>query len=107
MGSKHSNPAHFGIRTKEHKLIFFYGVDFVPGGRNLWGGRNGWVTPVAWEFYDLKKDPKEMRNEYNNPEYKDIIAKMKTRLLEVREELNETDEKYPHIQKIIDEHWND
>ncbi|MFR9581898.1 MAG: sulfatase [Rikenellaceae bacterium] len=107
MGSKHSNPAHFGIRTKEYKLIFFYGVDFVPGGRNLWGGRNGWVTPAAWEFYDLKKDPKEMRNEYNNPEYKDVIAKMKTRLLEVREELNETDEKYPHIQKIIDEHWND
>ena len=27
----HYNPAHFGIRTKEWKLILFYGVDEKPG----------------------------------------------------------------------------
>lgn len=107
MGSKHSNPAHFGLRTKDYKLVFYYGVDFVPGGRNLWGGRNGWITPPAWEFYDLTKDPKEMHNEYKNPHYKKIIADLKKRLIKERKELNETDEKYPHIQKIIDRHWND
>ncbi|MFR9566576.1 MAG: sulfatase [Rikenellaceae bacterium] len=107
MGSKHSNPAHFGVRTKDYKLIFYYGVDYVPGGRNLWGGRNGWVTPVAWEFYDMKADPHEMRNEYKNPKYAKIIADLKGEILRQREELNEGDEKYPHIQQIIDKHWND
>ena len=106
MASMHSNPSHFGIRTKKYKLMFFYGVDRVPGGRNLWGGRNGWVTPPGWEFYDLEKDPKEMRNEYYNPEYAEVIAKMKNDLQAERKNLNEEDTKYPHIQKIIDEHWN-
>ncbi len=34
------------------------------------------------EFYDLKKDPKELKNEINNPIYKDQIFKMKEVLLE-------------------------
>ncbi len=89
-------PAHFGIRGERYKLIFFYGCD--PKGRNK--------TPVAWEFYDLQKDPHEMTNEYANPEYAKIIADMKVQLKHTREELCETDEKYPEIQKIIDEHWD-
>jgi len=31
---------------------------------------------------------------------------LKQRLAQLRTELNETDEKYPGIQKIIDEHWS-
>ena len=107
MASMHSNPSHFGVRTKKHKLIFFYGVDRVPGGRNLWGGRNGWVTPAGWEFYDLEKDPCEMKNEYNNPAYAKVIKELKAEILKQRKELNEEDEKYPHIEAIIKEHWND
>jgi uncharacterized sulfatase len=30
---------------------------------------------------------------------------MKVELKKTRAELNETDEKYPHIQAIIDTHW--
>jgi len=43
-------PAHFGIRGERYKLIFFYGCK--PDG-------SGPHTPVAWEFYDLEKDPSE------------------------------------------------
>jgi len=93
-------PAHFGIRSERYKLIFFYGCDFT--GRR----RTQPPTPPAWEFYDLDKDPAEMHNEYDNPKYAKIIAAMKTRLKETREQLHETDEKYPEIQKIIDEHWD-
>ncbi|MCP4376237.1 MAG: sulfatase [bacterium] len=89
-------PAHFGIRNERYKLIFFYGC--TPGG--------GRQTPVAWEFYDLKKDPSEMKNEYANPEYKKIITAMKAELKKTREELNETDQKYPKIQKIINANWD-
>lgn len=48
-----------------------------------------------------------MNNAYNDPAYADVIADLKKELIRLREDLNETDEKYPHIQKVIDEHWND
>ncbi|MEN0053614.1 MAG: sulfatase [Mucilaginibacter sp.] len=51
--------AHYGIRTKQYKLMHFY-------------------DPIDdWEFYDLKKDPHEMKNGYNNPAYQSIIAMLK------------------------------
>ena len=94
-------PAHFGIRGERYKLIFFYGCDHKVGRRAPK------PTPAAWEFYDTQADPTEMHNEYGNPKYAATIAEMKTALKEIRQQLNETDENYPHIQKIIDEHWND
>jgi len=103
-------PAHFGIRTMKYKLIFFYGIDYgrllTPSPEN-WGSQDSIVTPPGWEFYDLETDPHEMNNLYNDPDYKGIIEDLKSRLETIRKELNETDEKYPNIQKIIDEHWDD
>lgn len=58
-------------------------------------------------MYNIEEDPFEMNNLYENSEYADVILELKTRLKKLREELNETDENYPQIQKIIDEHWED
>ncbi|WP_298319431.1 sulfatase [uncultured Aquimarina sp.] len=115
MAHQHANPAHFGIRTKTHKLIFYYGKYWVDTdnpdakwNKDSWGNDFTNHTPVAWELYDLEKDPKEMNNVYHNPSYKDIITELKTELKKKRVQLNEDDgNKYPHIQKIIDKHWND
>ena len=115
MAHAHANPAHFGIRTKKYKLIFFYGKYWVDTdkpdatwNKKSWGNRFTFHTPVAWEFYDLEKDPKEMNNLYGNPEYKDVIANLKEQLATKRKALNEEDgDKYPHIQQVIDAHWND
>ncbi|WP_068473288.1 sulfatase family protein [Saccharicrinis aurantiacus] len=107
MGSRHANPAHFGIRTKVYKLIFFYGRYYKPGTKSDTWGRYDFDTPVAWEFYNLRQDPEEMQNEYNNPKYADVIANMKEDLLKKRADLNEEDEDYPHIQEVITKHWND
>jgi len=108
MAHKLGNPAHFGIRTKRYKLIFFYGVDSEdPPRLNYWGSQADIVTPPGWELYDIENDPHEMNNLYSNPEYAEIIAELKDNLKSLREELNETDRDYPHIQKIIDEHWDD
>ena len=90
-------PAHFGIRNERYKLIFFYGCN--PNGK-------GRQTPAAWEFYDLKKDPSEMKNLYPDPQYSKIIKAMKVELKKTRADLNETDEKYPHIQAIINTNWH-
>ncbi len=121
MAHKHNNPAHFGIRTKDYKLIFFYGVDYKDRGLtekgkqvannpdpNTWDSSNfaAWQTPAGWEFYDLRNDPNEMNNLYGDPEYKEVIADLKDQLKDMRKDLNETDKNYPHIQKIIDENWD-
>lgn len=114
LAHKHQNPAHFGIRTKNHKLIFYYGKYWVDTddpnavwNKNSWGNDFTTHTPASWEFYDLKKDPKEMNNSYKDPAYAQVIADLKTQLVQMREDLNETDANYPHIQKVIDEHWDD
>ncbi|WP_029489817.1 sulfatase family protein [Aquimarina agarivorans] len=114
MAHRHANPAHFGIRTKDYKLIFCYGKYWVDTddenktwNKKSWGNDFTRHTPVAWEFYDMNKDPKEMNNVYNDPAYASIIRTMKKKLKKTRAELNEGDEKYPHIQKVIDQHWDD
>jgi arylsulfatase A-like enzyme len=60
----HNVQPHYGIRTDRYKLIhFYYDVDI-------------------WEFYDLKEDPNELNNLYNNPEYYDLIGELKKELKE-------------------------
>ncbi|MDO6518782.1 sulfatase family protein [Zobellia uliginosa] len=108
----HWVPAHFGIRSKRYKLIFYYAKHYLPESewKNFYWEKKlrslGYNTPVAWEFYDLKNDPKELRNRYNDPRYKTIISEMKSALKKQRSDLNETDKAYPEIQKIITDNWN-
>ena len=110
MAHRHANPAHFGIRTKDYKLIFFYGRYYKDTGEmaNIegWGSRYSFRTPPGWEFYDLQKDPHEMDNRYGDPDYSGTIAELKEQLKELRRELNEGDEKYPFLQEIIDNNWD-
>jgi len=93
-------PGHFGIRNDRYKLAFFYGqpLDMT--------GSQQQATKPAWEFYDLEKDPKELHNAYNDPEYSQIIKEMKTELVKLRGEVGDTDEKWPVMQEIIKDYWN-
>ncbi len=91
----HYNPAHFAIRTKKHKLIMFYGARGVDTPD----------TPPAWELYDLSKDPFEMNNVYDNPEYAAVVADLKEQLKERRAFTKDDDPKLP-INKIINEYWD-
>ena len=113
LAHKHQNPAHFGIRTKRYKLIFYYGRYWVDTddpkadwNKESWGNDFTTHTPPAWEFYDLEKDPEEMNNAYKDTAYQETISELKEQLISIREKLNETDANYPHIQKVIDEHWD-
>jgi N-acetylglucosamine-6-sulfatase len=102
MAHELGTPAHFGVRSERYKLIFFYGTDYV----RPYGCNRAFVdTPAGWEFYDLLSDPSEMSNEYGNPRYSAVIAGLKDELRRQREALDETDEAYPRIQRIIDSNW--
>jgi arylsulfatase A-like enzyme len=64
---------HFGIRTQQYKLIRFY------------GGAD------SWELFDLKKDPHEMHNLYANPAYRSTIRMLKTKLVHLMEQYQDTE----------------
>jgi arylsulfatase A-like enzyme len=59
---------HYGVRTYEYKLIYFNRID-------------------QWELYDLKNDPAEMNNLCNNPDYRDVVQKLKKELKRLQNEL--------------------
>ncbi|MEP7232183.1 MAG: sulfatase/phosphatase domain-containing protein [Ginsengibacter sp.] len=50
-----------GVRSDRYKLIYFYENN-------------------EWELYDLKNDPSELHNVYNNISYKKIQDEMKSEL---------------------------
>lgn len=88
-------PGHFGIRNERYKLAFFYGQPL-----NMTGVSKE-ISKPAWEFYDLKQDPRENRNAYNDPTYADIIAEMKLELQKQKELYGDTDKEFPIIQELL------
>ena len=92
----HDNPGHVGIRTKDHKLIFYYGVNY----------EGEYPTPPAWELYNLGNDPHETSNEYDNPEYAPVVAKLKEQLAQLRQNVGDTGEDYPECEKVLQEFWD-
>ncbi len=93
----HDNPAHIAIRTKRYKLIFFYGTG--------WQGESEPDTPPAWELYDLKNDPHEDNNLYDNPEYTQVIEQLKNQLKDLRHKYKEDNPKFA-FNKAINEFWD-
>ena len=64
----------YGIRTKRYKLIhFYYDID-------------------AWELYDLQKDPNELNNVYDKPEYADIVKELKADLKQLRKQYGDSEQ---------------
>ncbi len=103
----HYNPAHFGIRTKDYKLIFFYAKDYTYDRPRRAEFAPSYIeTPVAWELYDMRKDPEEMNNLYGNPKYAAVVADLKAQLKQMRKDLNEEDQRYPEIEAVINKYWD-
>jgi arylsulfatase A-like enzyme len=87
-------PAHFGVRTKTHKLIFFYGMPLDARGALPR------QTPPGWELYDLEKDPQELKNVYQDPAYAETVRQLKAELFRLKKLYGDTDEKYPELLKL-------
>jgi N-acetylglucosamine-6-sulfatase len=92
----HDNPAHLGIRTKTHKLIYFYGCNYD----------GGYQTPPGWELYDLVNDPFETQNLYDEPKYAELVKELKKQLSQTRERVGDDGSHYPATERVIKEFWD-
>jgi N-acetylglucosamine-6-sulfatase len=92
----HDNPGEMAVRTKDHKLIYFYGCDYNGGNQ----------TPPAWELYDLKKDPKELNNVYDDPAYREVRNRLKQQFAELRKDIGDDGSHYPKCEQVVQEFWD-
>ena len=69
----HNTRAHYGVRTRTHKLIYFWKKD-------------------QWELFDLVNDPLEMHNLYGQPGQDQLTAAMKAELLRLKAAVGDTDQ---------------
>ncbi|MFD1314574.1 sulfatase family protein [Namhaeicola litoreus] len=80
----HMVKRHYGLVSKEYKLThYYYDID-------------------EWELIDRIKDPLEMTNQYDNPEYENIVKQLKNELIELRKKYKdsiELDQKYIELHK--------
>ena len=92
----HDNPAHLGIRTKSHKLIYFYGCNYD----------GGYQTPPGWELYDLHADPHETRNLYHEPAQAALVTRLKQRLAALRIRVGDDGSHFPKCEAVVQEFWD-
>lgn len=99
----HHIPGHYGVRDNRYKLAFFYGL---PLDASLGKGDFG-PTQAGWEFYDLEEDPQEIKNVYKDPKYAAEVKRLKSRLLELKQQYGDEDNSYPELMKVRSTSWNE
>ncbi len=98
MGGHHI-PGHIAMRTKLYKLVLFYGTNNSKSTRIQ--------TPAAWEFYDMKNDPNELDNLYDNPEYAELLIQLKKDFKELRQNIGaDTARENQYVNPVIEEYWD-
>jgi arylsulfatase A-like enzyme len=79
----HHVPAHYGVRTDRWKLIYYYGK---PLGMR---GAQPPDTKPDWELFDMRNDPREMKNLYSDPKYASVVREMKAELERVQKQVGD------------------
>ena len=69
----HNTRAHYGVRTRTHKLIYFWKKE-------------------QWELFDLINDPDELHNLYGEPGQEALTAQLKTELARLKREMRDEDQ---------------
>ena len=87
----HNVAAHYGIRTLEYKLVYYYydglglpGTQSGPDNCPTIDGRK-----PEWELFDLKNDPREMNNVAYDPAYATIRRQLTDELHRLQAELGD------------------
>lgn len=82
----HNVYAHYGIRTRRHKLIYYYADPL-----DTTGSLAGTFSP-EWELFDLATDPYELNNIVHDPANAELVAALKSELHQLQADVD--DERY-------------
>jgi arylsulfatase A-like enzyme len=95
----HFVSAHYGVRTKGYKLIYYYGDGCsqpgTPGSEPFGvfpacrGQDPDEQPPREWELFDLEKDPREMRSVYRDPAYAGVVRDLKAELARLQKQVGD------------------
>jgi len=93
--SHHNVAAHYGIRTRRYKLIYYYADGLgQEGADGTFCGRFDQEIAIdacdlepEWELFDLEADPQEMHNVYDDPAYADVVRDLTDQLHRLQAEL--------------------
>lgn len=82
----HNVCAHYGLRTRTHKLVYFH-----PAETNWKGHRNAEprLAPY-WELFDLVRDPNELNNVYDDPAYASVRKELTSELESKQQQYGDT-----------------
>lgn len=69
----HNTRAHYGVRTRTHKLIYFWKKD-------------------QWELFDLVNDPHELHNLFGEAGQDTLTAALKEELVRLKREMRDSDQ---------------
>jgi arylsulfatase A-like enzyme len=69
----HNTRAHYGVRTRTHKLIYFWKKD-------------------QWELFDLVNDPYELHNLYGERGWEELTTSLKAELTRLKREVRDDDQ---------------
>ena len=69
----HNTRAHYGVRTRTHKLIHFWNKD-------------------QWELFDLANDPFELHNLYGEPGQEALTSSLKAELQRLKQAVKDEDQ---------------
>jgi arylsulfatase A-like enzyme len=91
----HNVPAHYGVRTRAHKLIGYYNDPLGQLGANEPADR------PEWELFDLVADPAEMHNKIDDPEYRQVAIELRDEL--ARQQTLVGDDPHAAAQAVLDD----
>ena len=90
----HNAYSHYGIRNQRYKLIYWYNDGFDLPGTNH-GGEDR-----EWELFDCEKDPMELFNVYDDPEYQGAVLEMTAALEKKMAEIGD-DPTHMHEPRLV------
>jgi arylsulfatase A-like enzyme len=74
LDGSHNVAAHRGVRTRDRKLVHYYGSGCgQPGASDR-------EIPEEWELFDLTVDPRELHSVHDDPAYADDLARLRAEL---------------------------
>jgi arylsulfatase A-like enzyme len=96
--TEHNTAAHYGIRTLDYKLVYYYADGLSQPGTDRIKSFYGKTQPEKhaedltpeWELFDLRKDPHEMCNVYHYPSYANIAEQLRKQLREFQLRVGDT-----------------